>query len=65
MPSGYSLFSNCSVDLTKNKLDCYKGEHCMERFCKDFRDHVLKIINYEEKEMMLLTDSENKSYEKQ
>ena len=65
MPSGYSLFTNCSVDLTKNKLDCYKGEHCMGRFCKDFRDHALKIINYEEKEMMLLTDKENKSYEKQ
>ena len=25
MPSGYSLFTNCSFDATKNKLDCYRG----------------------------------------
>ena len=34
-PSGYSLFTNCQSDLTKNKPDCYKGEACMERLCKD------------------------------
>ena len=32
-PSGYSLFTNCSFDETKDKLDCYRGEDCMERFC--------------------------------
>ena len=37
----------------------------MGRFCKNLRDHAMKIINYEEKEMMPLTDKENKSYEKQ
>ena len=37
----------------------------MERFCKELRDHTTKIINYEEKKMILLTDKENKSYEKQ
>ena len=26
----------------------------MERFCKDLRDHAMKIINYEEKEMIPL-----------
>ena len=36
----------------------------MEKFCKDLREHTIKIINYEEKEMILLTDEENKSYEK-
>ena len=24
----------------------------MERFCKDLRDHAMKIINYEEQEMI-------------
>ena len=28
----------------------------MKRFFKDQRDHAMKMINYEEKEMMLLTD---------
>ena len=37
----------------------------MERFCKDLRVYAIKVINYEEKEMILLTNKENKSYEKQ
>ena len=36
----------------------------MERFCKDLREHPTSIINYEKKEMILLTDEENKSYKK-
>ena len=43
--SGYSLFTDCSFDATRNKLDCYKDEDCTERFCKDLRDHAMKIIN--------------------
>ena len=46
-PSGCSLFTNSSLDPTKNKLDCYKGEDCMESFCKDLREHAMKIIDYE------------------
>ena len=34
-PSGYSLFTHCSFDKTKNKLDYYRGEDCMKKFCKD------------------------------
>ena len=37
----------------------------MERFCRDLRDHAMKVFNYEEKEMILLTDKETKSYENQ
>ena len=43
--SGYSLFTNFSFDATKNKLDCYRGKDCMKRFCKDLRDHAMKIID--------------------
>ena len=35
--SGYSIFTSFSFDPTKNKLDCCKGEDCMESFCKDLR----------------------------
>ena len=48
-PSGYSLFTHCSFDKTKNKLDYYRGEDCMKKFCKDLREHATKIINYEKK----------------
>ena len=47
--SGYSLFTNYSFDTTKNKLDCYRGKDCMERFCKELKEHAAKIINYEKK----------------
>ena len=33
--SGYSLLTHCSFDKTKNKLDYYRGEDCMKKFCKD------------------------------
>ena len=37
----------------------------MERFCKDVREHAMKINNFQEKKMVLLTDKENKVYENQ
>ena len=61
-PSDYSLFTHCSFDATKNKLDCYRGKNCMERFCKDLKQHATKIINCDKKEMISLTDEESKSY---
>ena len=46
-PSGYSLFTHCSVDTTKNKLDCYRGKNCMKNFCIDSKKHAANISNYE------------------
>ena len=63
IPSSYLLFTQCSLDSTKNKLDCYRVKDCMKKFCKDVEEHAAKIINYEKKKMMLLTDKENRSYE--
>ena len=37
----------------------------MKIFHKDLRDQAMKIINYEKKEMMPLTNEEKESYEKQ
>ena len=30
-PSGYSLFTHCSFDKTKNKLDFYRSEDCIKK----------------------------------
>ena len=30
-PSGYSIFSHCSFNKSKNKLDYYRGEDCMTK----------------------------------
>ena len=48
-PSGHSLFTHCSFDTTKNKLDYYRGKNCMKSFFPDLREHPTKIINYEKK----------------
>ena len=60
IPSGYSMFTHCSFDAAKNMHDCYRGKDCMERFCKDLKEDSTKIINYEKKEMIPLTDEGNK-----
>ena len=57
-PSGYSLFTHCSLDESKNKLNYYRGDDCMKKFCKDLREHATKIINYEKKQMIPLTTKE-------
>ena len=46
--SGYSLFSHCVFDKTKNKLDYYTGKNCMKNFSLNLREHAEKIINYEQ-----------------
>ena len=37
----------------------------MKNFCLDLREHATKIINYEKKEMILLTKKEQKRHNKQ
>ena len=43
----------------------YRGRDCIEKFCKDLKELATKIINYEEKSMIPLTDNENKFNEEQ
>ena len=57
-PSGYSFFTHCSFDESKNELNYYRGDDCMKKFCKDSREHSTKIINYENKKMISLTTKE-------
>ena len=53
--SGYSLFTKCSFEATKDKPDCYRGKDCMKNFSKDLKEHTTNIINYEKKDMIPLT----------
>ena len=57
-PSGYSIFTHCSFDKSKNKLNYFRGDDCMKKFCKGLREHSTKIINYEKKKMIPLTAKE-------
>ena len=64
-PSGYSLFIHFSFDKAKNKLDYYRLKDSMKKFCKDLREHAMRIINYEKKKMIPLTIKEKIHYNEQ
>ena len=64
-PSGYSLATCSSFDKSKTECKCYRGKDCMKMFFKDLKDQATKIINYEKKEMIPLTDEEKKKRENQ
>ena len=47
----------------KNRHYFYSGKDCIENFCKKLKEPATEIINY--KEIIPLTDIENKSYKEQ
>ena len=59
-PSGYSVFTSCSFDESKNKLNHYRGKDCMKNFCKDLKEHATRIINHEKKKIIPLTKEKKK-----
>ena len=59
------MHNHCSFDDTKNCLDFYRGEDCKKRFTDSLRDHVLKIINYEQKDLIKLTEEEYENHKNQ
>ena len=64
-PSGWAMFTRCSFDKKENKLNYYRGKDCIEKLCKKLKECAMKIINYEEKEMIPLTKEEKKFNKKQ
>ena len=64
-PSGYSIFTSCSFDESKNKLNYYRGKDCMKKFCKDLKEHDTRIINHEKKKIIPLTKEEKINYNDQ
>ena len=64
-PSGCAWCSICSFDNTKNRCYFYRRKDYIEKFCEDLKELGTEIINFEEKEMIPLTNKEIKYYEKQ
>ena len=48
----------------KNERRTYRGKDCTEKFWKDLKTLAMEVVNYEKKEMISLTDEQNKYYEK-
>ena len=64
-PCGYALSLLCSFHSKENKHNFYRGRDCIKRFSSDLKGLGTKIVNFEQKEMIPLTDNENKFYEEQ
>ena len=65
IPSGYSIYTSCSFDKSNNNLSYYRGEDSMRRFCKDLKDHAIKITDCKKKDMIPLTKEEEDNYNKE
>ena len=64
-PFGYSLDLVISFNSIQKKHSFYRRKDCIKRFYSDLKELGTKIIYYEQKEMIPLTDNENKFYEEQ
>ena len=56
----YSINLVRSYDSNKNIHNFHRGKDWTKKLCKDLKDLAMEIINYEEKEMIPLTDDEIK-----
>ena len=66
----FEKMSTCQNNPNKSSTTkLYKhtpsGDDGMKKFCKDLREHAMKIINYEKKKMVPLTTEEKIHYNKQ
>ena len=64
-PLEYGLSLISSFDSKENKHNFCRGKDCIKRFCSDLKEFGTKIINHVKKELISLTDNENRSYEEQ
>ena len=55
----------CSFDKAKSRHYLYRGEDCIEKFCKKLKDLGTETVNPEEKDMIPLMHEEIKSYKGQ
>ena len=63
VPCRYSRSAIWAFDHLKNKHTLYRGKSCVKKFCTSLREHAKNIIDFEKKEMLLLTKEELKSHQ--
>ena len=61
-PSGWAMLTKCPFDKKENKFDYCRRKDCIEKIRKKIKKRAMKIINYEQKEMIPLIYEENQSY---
>ena len=61
---GFATLLISSFRSIGNMHDVYRGKDCMEKYCKLSKDHAMKLINFKEKKLKLLTKEQQESVEK-
>ena len=64
-PCGYTINLVSSFDSEQNAQSFYRGKDCIKRFCCKIKESGTKVVNYEKKDMIPLTDNENNYYKDQ
>ena len=62
IPCGYSMSTIQGFDHIKNKHTLDHGKDCLKRFCESLKEHGNRIIHFEKKKMLPLTNKELKSH---
>ena len=63
IPSGFSMSTISWFRSIENKHDVYRDKDCMKKISESLREHAMKIINFENKEMNFLTKELQESCE--
>ena len=63
IPCGYLMSTVWTFDGIGNKKNVYRDEDCMKKFCESIRKHAMKIINFEKKKMIPLTNEQQEAHE--
>ena len=58
------MFIICSFKYRENKRDVYRIKNCMNKFWESLREYPMKIINFKKQRKKLLTNKQQKPYEK-
>ena len=61
--SAFLMSTISSFKITENNRNVFSGKYCMKKFCESLRKHVMEITDFKTKEIKLLTNEQQKSYE--
>ena len=59
----FQYLQYCHLKSIENKHDVYRDKDRMKKFCESWREHVIEIINFKNKQIKELTNQRQKSYE--
>ena len=52
----------CGFDFTENKHDACRSEDCLKKFWESLKELAMKIVNFEKKKILPLTNKGHESY---